>query len=160
MARYGCTIDWSRGDAAFAGGRYGRAHDWRFDGGAVVRASASPESVRAPWSDPAAVDPEEALVAAASSCHMLWFLSLAAQRGYVVDSYTDAAEGTMGDVEGREGIAQVLLRPRVVFSGAQAPDDAAVDALHHAAHERCYIASSLKGEVRVEGSWRLTATAA
>jgi organic hydroperoxide reductase OsmC/OhrA len=155
MSRYGCSIAWLRAGAPFIGGRYSRAHEWRFDGGAVVRGSSSPHSVRLPWSDPAAVDPEEALVAAAASCHMLWFLSLAAERGYVVDSYGDAAEGCMGSFDGRPAITEIVLRPDVLFSRAQEPDAQAVEALHHAAHEHCYIANSLRGTVRVEGSWRL-----
>lgn len=155
MASHGCTIEWSRGDAAFTDLKYSRAHAWRFDGGAVVPGSSSPHSVRPPYSDPAAVDPEEALVAATASCHMLWFLSLAAAEGYVVDSYADAAEATMGPVGvGRQAITAIVLRPQVVFSGPRRPGQAQVDALHHAAHERCYIANSLRSEVRVEGGWR------
>jgi organic hydroperoxide reductase OsmC/OhrA len=155
MSRYGCSITWERAGASFTDGRYSRAHEWRFDGGAVVRGSSSPHSVRLPWSDPAAVDPEEALVAAAASCHMLWFLSLAAERGFVVDSYSDAAEGCMGSIDGRAAITEIVLHPDVLFSGPQPPDAQAVDALHHAAHERCYIASSLRGTVRVEGQCRV-----
>jgi organic hydroperoxide reductase OsmC/OhrA len=155
MASYGCTVEWSRGDAAFTDLKYSRAHDWHFDGGARVRGSSSPHSVRLPWSDPSAIDPEEALVAAVSSCHMLWFLSLAAEAGYVVDSYRDAAEATMGRFDdGRRGITQVLLRPDVVISGDRTPDDAALDALHQAAHRRCDVGNSIRGEVRVQGSWR------
>jgi organic hydroperoxide reductase OsmC/OhrA len=155
MASYGCTVRWSRGDAPFTDLKYSRAHAWQFDGGAQVRASSSPHSVRVPWSDPAAVDPEEALVAAVSSCHMLWFLSLAAEAGYVIDHYEDAAEARMGRfADGRRGIVEVLLRPQVVVSGERRPDDAALQALHHAAHERCDIGNSLRGEVRVQGSWR------
>jgi organic hydroperoxide reductase OsmC/OhrA len=155
MTAYGCTIAWSRGNEAFRDGRYHRVHEWRFDGGAVVRASSSPHSVRVPWSDPAGVDPEEALVAAVSSCHMLWFLSLAAEAGFVIDSYEDAAEGRMGRfADGHRGIVEVLLQPRVVVSGAAVPGAGAIDALHHAAHERCDIAHSIRGEVRLQGSWR------
>jgi len=155
MNRYTCTVEWARGAADFLDGRYPRAHAWLFDGGAVVPASSSPHSVRVPLSDPAAVDPEEALVAAVSSCHMLWFLSLAAAQGLVVDSYHDAAEGRMGAfADGHVGIVEVLLRPQVVVSGGKDADDAAIDALHDAAHARCNIAHSLRGEVRVQGSWR------
>jgi organic hydroperoxide reductase OsmC/OhrA len=156
MSPYGCVVEWSRGDAAFADGSYSRAHEWRFDGGAVVRGSSSPHSVRVPFSDPAAVDPEEALVAATSSCHMLWFLSLAAEQGFVVDRYADAAEAQLGPIGfGRRGILAIVLHPEVTFSAARAPDDAAVRQLHEVAHERCYIANSLRSEVRVEGSWRV-----
>jgi organic hydroperoxide reductase OsmC/OhrA len=127
----------------------------------VVSASSSPHSVRVPWSDPAAVDPEEALVASASSCHMLWFLSLAAEQGYVIDSYSDAAEAQMGPIGfGRQGILAIVLHPRVTFSAARRADDDAVRALHEVAHERCYIANSLRSEVRVEGSWRMADGAA
>ena len=155
MANYGCTIEWSRGDAAFTDLKYSRAHHWRFDGGAVVPGSSSPHSVRLPFSDPAAVDPEEALVAAVSSCHMLWFLSLAASEGYVVDSYSDNAEAQVGPVGmGRQAVTDIVLRPQVSFSGGRLPDQSAVDALHHVAHERCTIANSLRSAVRVEGGWR------
>lgn len=156
MSSYGCVVEWSRGDASFTDGRYPRAHEWRFDGGAVVRGSSSPHSVRVPWSDPQAVDPEEALVAAASSCHMLWFLSLAAEQGFVVDRYSDAAEAQMGPIGfGRQGILVIVLHPQVTFSGPRAPTDAAVRQLHEVAHERCFIANSLRSEVRVEGGWQL-----
>ena len=160
MSSHGCVVEWSRGDAPFTCGQYSRAHEWRFDGGAVVRGSSSPHSVRVPWSDPQAVDPEEALVAATASCHMLWFLSLAAEQGYVVDGYTDAAEAQLGPIGfGRQGILAIVLRPQVTFSRGREPDDAAVHQLHEVAHERCYIANSLRSEVRVEGSWRLAAGA-
>ena len=161
MSSYGCRIAWSRSDAAFTDRKYSRAHRWQFDGGAVVPASSSPHSVPLPWSDPAAVDPEEALVAAVSSCHMLWFLALAAEAGCVVDAYEDAAEGRMGRfADGREGLVEFVLRPSVVFSGPRRVEEREVDALHHAAHVRCAIANSLRGEVRVEGSWRMDASGA
>lgn len=150
MSEHKARVTWQRGDDAFARGRYSRAHAWHFDGGAIVRASASPVIVRAPWSDPAGVDPEEALVAAASSCHMLWFLSLAAEQGHVVDSYDDDAVGTMGRfANGEEGVVEIVLRPRIGFAGER-PDDAAIAALHHAAHQHCFIAHSVKSNIRVE----------
>lgn len=155
MAVHGCSIDWTRSGAAFTDQQYSRAHVWRFDGGAAVPASSSPHSVRLPFSDPAAVDPEEALVAAVASCHMLWFLSLAAQAGLVVDAYRDAAQGRMGLFgDGRRGIVEVVLRPEVTVGGTRLPAEGELDALHHAAHEACDIAHSLRGEVRVEGRWR------
>lgn len=156
MSMHTCALEWERGTQAFTDNRYSRAHHWRFDGGATVAASSSPHSVRVPFSDPAAVDPEEAFVAAVSSCHMLWFLALAAQAQLVVDRYADQAAGSMTDIgSGRQAITEVLLRPEIVFSGSRLPDAAEVDALHHAAHERCYIANSIRAEVRIEGSWRL-----
>jgi organic hydroperoxide reductase OsmC/OhrA len=156
MALHTCTVEWQRGEAAFTDLKYSRAHRWSFDGGAIVPGSSSPHSVKLPYSDASAVDPEEAFVASVSSCHMLWFLSLAAERGHVVDSYTDAAQGVLANnPQGRQAMTEVVLRPAVVFSGALLPaDDAAVEALHHAAHEHCFIANSVKSEVRVEGRWR------
>ena len=145
------TVEWARGDASFTDRRYPRAHRWRFDGGAVVPASSSPHVVPVPLSDPAAVDPEEAFVAALASCHMLCFLSLAAERGYVVERYVDAAEGAMArDAEGRLAITEVTLRPQVAFAGERRPDAAALRALHDAAHHACFLAASVKSTLRCE----------
>lgn len=145
------TIEWQRGGAAFTDRRYPRAHRWRFDGGAEVAASSSPHVVPLPFSDPAAVDPEEAFVAALASCHMLWFLSIAAELGYTVERYVDAAEGTMArDAEGRMAITRVTLRPRTAFAGERRPDVAALRALHEAAHHACFLAASVKTELRCE----------
>ena len=152
MKRFEATLAWQRGDQPFTDLRYSRAHRWRFDGGLDVPASSSPLSVPVPLSDAAAVDPEEALVAAAASCHMLFFLSLAAARGLVVDGYDDEAVGTLAeDDRGRLAMTRIVLRPRIAFAGRQ-PDAAELAALHHEAHERCYIAQSLRGEVMVEGA--------
>ena len=151
MSAHTATILWQRDDATFSDGRYSRRHTWQFDGGAVVPASPSPHVGAAPWSDPAAVDPEEAFVAAIASCHMLWFLSLAAERGFVVDRYEDAAIGTMARIApGRQAITEVVLRPRIAFAGERQPGAAEVEALHEAAHERCFIANSVKTAIRIE----------
>jgi organic hydroperoxide reductase OsmC/OhrA len=151
MSAHTATILWQRDDASFSDGRYSRVHAWRFDGGVVVPASPSPQVVAAPWSDAAAVDPEEAFVAAIASCHMLWFLSIAAERGFVVDRYEDAAVGTMARIApGRQAITEVVLRPRIDFAGERQPSAVEVDALHEAAHDRCFIANSVKTEIRVE----------
>lgn len=148
------TVAWVRGDAPFVDRRYPRAHHWTFDGGATVAASSSPHVVRVPLSDPAGVDPEEAYVTALASCHMLWFLDLAAQAGFVVDRYVDEAEGAMGrDAEGREWVERVTLRPEVGFSGAKVPDAAAVDDLHHRAHASCFLANSVRSAIVVDGTW-------
>jgi organic hydroperoxide reductase OsmC/OhrA len=148
MARYTATIEWSRGDAAFVDNRYRRHHVWRFDGGAEVRASASPHLVPALFSDPTGVDPEEAFVASLSSCHMLWFLSLAAKRGLVVDRYLDEASGVLEpNAEGRLAMTRVTLRPAVSFSGSRVPDAAELRDLHERAHHECFIASSVKTDV-------------
>lgn len=149
MSEHTATIRWQRNDDEFLRNRYSRRHEWRFDGGAVVPASASPAVVRAPWSDPAGVDPEEAFVAAIASCHMLWFLSLAAEEGFVVESYDDAAVGTLGRSGGAEWVTDVVLRPRIVFGGNR-PEDAAIEALHGKAHHRCFIANSVKTRIRIE----------
>lgn len=151
MTEYLATVEWVRGDQPFLDNRYARAHDWRFDGGAVVRGSSAPESVPIPMSDPTAVDPEEALVASASSCHMLFFLAYAARAGFVVDRYLDEAVGIMGrDERGKVAIVSVVLRLAVTFSGETRPDAAALADLHHRSHEHCYIANSLRAEVTVE----------
>lgn len=151
MSEHTATIAWRRGADTFAKGRYSRAHEWRFDGGVVVSASASPDVVPLPWSDASAVDPEEGFVAALSSCQMLWFLSLAAGKEFVVDSYEDEAVGHMREIaRDKLAITEVVLRPRVRFDTAHAADSSQVDALHHAAHERCFLANSVKTQIRIE----------
>jgi len=150
MSEHTATIRWQRNDDEFLRSRYSRRHEWHFDGGAVVPASASPSVVRAPWSDPAGVDPEEAFVASIASCHMLWFLSLAADKGFVVESYDDHAVGTMGRTGGVEWVTDVALRPRIVFGGNDKPDAAAIAALHDDAHRHCFIANSVKTNIRIE----------
>lgn len=152
MAEYTAQLLWQRGaQEAFTDQRYSRAHLLQFDGGVRLPASSSPAVVPLPYSDAAAVDPEEMFVAALSSCHMLWFLSLAAAAGHVVDRYEDAAVGLMArNAEGRMAMSLVTLRPQVRFSGAQPPDAAAQAALHHRAHEACFIANSVKTELRCE----------
>jgi organic hydroperoxide reductase OsmC/OhrA len=148
---YRALVNWQRGGAVFTDNRFSRGHSWRFDGGIEVPASASPHVVRVPLSVEAAVDPEEALVAALSSCHMLWFLSLAARAGWRVDTYADEAEGVMGrNAAGRMAMVRVTLRPNVRFSGERLPTRADLDALHHKAHEECFIANSVTTEVRIE----------
>ena len=146
--QFEATLRWQREGANFTDQRYSRGHQWSFDGGLTVPASSSPLSVPLPMSVAANVDPEEALVAAAASCHMLFFLSLAAQRGLVVDSYRDRAIGLLGpDGNGKIAMTRITLRPEIVFAGARLPTAAELDTLHHHAHERCYIANSLKAEI-------------
>jgi organic hydroperoxide reductase OsmC/OhrA len=150
MAKHDALIVWRSDGGDFAAGRYSRAHEWRFDGGAVVRASSSPAVVPVPMSDASGVDPEEALVASAASCHMLWFLSLAHQAGFIVDRYSDAAQGRMGqDERGRIALLTIHLRPEILFAGRQ-PSRDELDRLHHDAHERCFIANSLRSTILVE----------
>ena len=151
MGTYTATIHWNRGADVFTDRQYNRAHRWEFDGGASVPASASPQVVRAPLSDPSGVDPEEAFVAALSSCHMLWFLDLAARGGFVVDSYRDQAIGTLEkNAEGRHAMTRVVLRPEIRFGSGVRPDPEQLRELHQRAHELCYIANSVRTEVRVE----------
>jgi organic hydroperoxide reductase OsmC/OhrA len=148
---YCATVSWTRGDAKFTDNRYSRAHVWRFDGGIEVPASSSPLSVRPPYSATEAVDPEEAFVASVSSCHMLTFLFLAARDGFVVDRYEDEALGVMTkNAKGKLFVSKVTLRPAIDFSGGKLPSAAEVVALHHHAHEECYIANSVLSEVVVE----------
>lgn len=149
MSRHGADIAWTS-DGDFSSGRYSRAHEWRFDGGQTVRGSSSPDVVRAPMSDPFGVDPEEALVAAAASCHMLWFLDFARRAGFDVASYRDSAEGVMGKgADGRVMITRIALRPVIAFAGRQ-PDDTELADLHHRAHDACFIANSLSTDIVVE----------
>jgi len=147
VAAYTATVLWERApDEAFCDNRYGRGHTWSFDGGVSFRASSSPHVVPR-FSDPAGVDPEEAFIASLSSCHMLTFLYLAAKRKLVVDRYEDTAEGFMEkNAAGRLWVARVVLRPSIAWGGS-VPDAEVVDALHHAAHDECFIANSVLTEV-------------
>ena len=149
MSGHSATVEWTRGDQPFVDKRYSRAHVWRFDGGAVVRGSSAPSGVPVPMSDPTAVDPEEAMVASLSSCHMLWFLAFAANAGLVLDRYLDEASGEMDKNEaGQRYLARVALNPVTTFTGRQ-PDQAELDALHHAAHDHCEMAHSVRAEITV-----------
>ncbi len=151
-ATYTATTRWQRQpDEAFTDNRYSRRHEWAFDGGVRVPGSSSVHSVRLPYSDPSAVDPEEALVAAASSCHLLTFLFVAAKAGWQVDRYEDEALGLMGrNAQGRQAITRIVLKPVAHFGGGRVPSKAELDALHHAAHEQCYIANSVQSEIVCE----------
>jgi organic hydroperoxide reductase OsmC/OhrA len=159
MSEYQAQIAWQRqSNEPFLDLRYSRAHSWKFDGGVVVPASSAVHSVPAPYSKPENVDPEEALVAAISSCHLLTFLYVAAKSRFIVDSYEDIAVGTMAaDSRGRQAITTVVLAPKVVFSGSREPNEELVKNLHHEAHEQCYIANSVRSEILVSGEWRYRA---
>ncbi len=142
------TVAWQRAGHPFLDKKYPRRHEWAFDGGLRVPASSAPASVPVPLSDPSAIDPEEALVAAASSCHMLWFLALAAAQGFVVDDYTDAAVGHMGpDPSGAVWMQRIDLKPSIRFAGTSQPTAAQIATLHHEAHAKCYIANSIKAQI-------------
>ena len=151
MALYTAEVIWSREGQKFIDNRYSRKHILRFDGGIEVAGSSSPHVVPPPGSAIDAVDPEEAFVASLSSCHMLWFLYIAADQGFIVDHYHDAAEGVMArGAEGRLMMTVVTLRPEVRSSGERLPTRAELHDLHHRAHEECFIANSVKTEVRCE----------
>ena len=152
MHEYTARIEWERDTAeAFTDNRYHRRHRLLFDGGAEVAGSSSPASVPLPLSDASAVDPEEMFVASLSSCHMLWFLALAAKAGFRVDHYNDPAVGIMQrNAAGKVAMTLVTLRPQVAFGGARLPTGDELHALHHRAHEECFIANSVSAEVRCE----------
>ncbi len=151
MGQYSAVITWDRAGAVFTDNRYSRGHRWEFDGGVSVPASASPHVVPLPRSIAEAVDPEEAFVASLASCHMLTFLSIAAKRGFVVESYRDEAVGVMSpNADGRLAMTEVVLHPQIVFAKDRRPSAAEHEALHHEAHEQCFIANSVRTDVRCE----------
>jgi len=152
MAAYTAEVVWTLKEGEdFAHGRYSRAHSLTFDGGVTVPASASPHVV-GKWADVSAVDPEEMLVAALSNCHMLTFLHKARLAGFIVTRYADHAEGVMAETApGRLAMTKVWLKPDITWQGL-APTPAQLTALHHAAHDECYIANSVRTEVVVASS--------
>jgi organic hydroperoxide reductase OsmC/OhrA len=149
LSSHTALLSWSLSAADnFARNEYSRAHTWTFDGGATVTGSPSPAVIPTPWSDAAAIDPEEAFVASISSCHLLWFLHLARVKGYVVDSYVDHAEAWLEkNAAGKIAVTRIELRPATKFTGDKQPTAVALTALHHAAHEACFIANSITSEV-------------
>jgi organic hydroperoxide reductase OsmC/OhrA len=150
--KYEARVRWNRQSSEkFTDNKYSRAHEWSFDGGITVRASSTPSVVPLPLSAADAVDPEEALVASASSCHILYFLFFAAKRGFVIDRYDDEAFGVLEKNEaGKMFMSKITLRPLVEFSGDKKPTADELQALHHSAHEDCFIATSLKTQIDVE----------
>jgi organic hydroperoxide reductase OsmC/OhrA len=150
MSEHKATIRWKRTSPDFLKGKYSREHTWSFDGGLTVPASPAPSSVPVPYSNPSNVDPEEAFVAAVSSCHMLTFLYLAYKQGFQVDSYDDEAGGVMTKNEkGIPWVSSITLYPKILYSGEKLPTSEDQEQLHHAAHEQCFIANSIKTEVMV-----------
>ncbi len=149
MSDYFAKVIWQRAsEENYVDNQYSRGHQWEFDGGLTVPASASPHIVPLPYSVAENIDPEEAFVASISSCHMLFFLSIAAKRRYVVDSYNDHAKGIMEpNSEGKILMSKVILNPKVEFSGDRQPTDAQLEKMHHQSHEQCFIANSVKTEI-------------
>ena len=155
-----CVVVWKRASGSFVNNRYDRSHEWQFDGGVVVPASSSPEIVPPPMSNERNVNPEEAFVAALASCHMLWFLGIAARDGWVVNTYRDQATGTLArGSDGKMAMTTVLLRPHVRFGASRRPTDGDVQALHESAHHECFLASSVKTTISVEPTWSFEAVA-
>ncbi len=151
MSQYFSTVVWERGSQLFHDNKYSRGHTWSFDGGLEIPASSSPHIVPLPYSVEENVDPEEAFVASLSSCHMLFFLSIAAKRRFVVDEYIDHAVGLMEKGEdGKLSMTKVTLRPQVKFSGEQQPSLEILEKMHHQSHVLCFIANSVKTEVTTE----------
>lgn len=152
MSEYSAKVVWNKQSTeSFIDNQYSRGHEWQFDGGVTVPASSSPHVVPLPYSVEANVDPEEAFVASLSSCHMLFFLSIAAKRRFVVESYEDNAVGTMEENdEGKVAMTKVTLKPKVRFSGDKIPSREVLEKIHHQSHELCFIANSVKTEVVTE----------
>ena len=151
MSSYFAKVNWQRNGQDFLSNEYSRGHQWQFDGGITVPASASPHIVPLPWSVEENVDPEEAFVASLSSCHMLFFLSIAAKKKLQVERYLDHAEGVMEkNEEGKVAVTRVILKPEIEFSGEKIPTKEVIAKIHHLAHESCFLANSVKSEVVVE----------
>ncbi|MBT3531258.1 MAG: peroxiredoxin [Gammaproteobacteria bacterium] len=150
MSNYTATIEWNRNGEDFINNKYSRAHQWKFDGGAELTATASPHIVPAPWTAEEHIDPEEAFVASLSSCHMLFFLSFASRDGFQIDSYIDKPSGLMSkNSNGKTSMTRVVISPEVVYSGDKRPTKEVEKSLHHLAHENCFIANSVNTEIEI-----------
>jgi organic hydroperoxide reductase OsmC/OhrA len=151
LSEHKAVIRWTHSQGDFLKGTYSREHSWTFDGGVTVPASSSPAAVRIPFSNPANVDPEEAYVASLSSCHMLTYLYIASRKGFEISSYEDEAVGMLTKNEhGILWVSSVVLHPRITYAGPKTPTREEVDQMHHAAHEQCFIANSVKTDIKVE----------
>jgi organic hydroperoxide reductase OsmC/OhrA len=151
VSQHHATVQWQRHQAQFTDNHYSREHLWIFDGGAQIAASSSPQVVPIPYSNPENVDPEEAFVASLISCHMLWFLSIAAKQNFVVESYTDHAIGVIGKNEaGNLAITSIHLHPQISFGADRPPTLAQIEAMHEEAHHSCFLANSVKTAIVVE----------
>ncbi|MBS0556401.1 MAG: OsmC family protein [Proteobacteria bacterium] len=152
MSDHRITLDWSRGGGPFERGNYNRDHDVHFSGGQTIRNSAAPGEYAG---NPQASNPEELLLSALSSCHMLTFLAVAANRGYTIDSYHDDASAELGkNADGKMAVVKAILAPHVAFSGDKRPGDDDYLKLHERAHAACFIANSIKSTVELRPTMR------
>jgi organic hydroperoxide reductase OsmC/OhrA len=150
MSEYKATIKWARTSPDFLKGKYSREHTWTFEGGVAVPATSSPHVVPVPYSNPANVDPEQAFVASLSSCHMLTYLFLAQKQGFQIDAYEDEAVGVVSKNEaGAMWVSTVTLNPKIIYSGEKLPAPADEEHLHEMAHKHCFIANSVKTDVKI-----------
>lgn len=149
MSEHQAEIIWSRKDELFLDQKYSRDHIWKFDGGLEIKASASPSIVPFPYSSAQNIDPEEAFIASISSCHMLFFLSIAAKKGFIVNSYKDTAIGILSKNSNKLSITSVKLNPIVEFDGENQPDGNSLSEIHEESHEKCFIANSVKTEIDI-----------
>ena len=151
MSIYTANVIWKRGKQVFTDNKYSRAHTWVFDGGCEVPASPSPHIVPLPYSVEENVDPEEAFIASLSSCHMLFFLSIAAKKKLLIDSYDDNAKGILEEnSQGQLVMIKIILDPKIIFS-KNAPSKEEIQKIHHLAHQQCFLANSVKTEITVKG---------
>lgn len=150
MSEHKVTVEWQRETEGFSYESYSRDHTWTFEGGTQIQASAA----SAYRGNPCCIDPEEALVAALSSCHMLSFLAIAARKQFTVDKYVDKGVGFLEkNADGKLSITRVILRPRVTLSGKMVPSQQQIQQIHDRAHEECFIANSVKTDVKVEAEY-------
>ncbi|WP_024771018.1 OsmC family protein [Aquimarina macrocephali] len=148
--KHSARVFWKKNQhEAFMDGKYSRAHAWYFDGGAEILASSSPEVVPTPMSNASAVDPEEAFLASVSSCHMLFFLSIASKKKYVVESYEDHPVGELNEIKGKKAITTIALCPKVIFKGNQ-PSIKNIEQMHNLAHSNCFIANSIIANIQIK----------
>lgn len=150
MSEHRATVEWQRQAADFDYQTYNRSHSLAFAGGIRVPATAAPASIPPSAAGLPGVDPEQAFVGSISSCHMLWFLHLACRADFIVDRYVDEAAGVLEkNAEGRMAMTRVTLRPVVTYAGRR-PTEQEHAKLHEGAHDRCYIANSVKTVIAVE----------
>jgi organic hydroperoxide reductase OsmC/OhrA len=146
LSEHSITVSWERGGHPFDYESYPRDHTWELEDGAAIRASAAPDY----RGNAAQINPEQALVAALSSCHMLTFLALAARKRWGVERYRDRAVGSLEkNDEGRLAVTRVVLHPQIAFAEPVPPEDE-VAKLHAGAHRGCFIANSVRTHVEIE----------